>query len=184
MNDTHTINNMFILNILSKLIKALRSGDSPGQIAAGFCVGVIIGIMPGLTLQGIILFLLLIFVNINFAAGILGMILANLLAYLLDGLFHDIGFFILTGVPFLKGVWEFLYNLPIAPMSRFNNTVVLGSFVTGLVLFTPLYWAVVKFVMLYRTKLEDRIKRMKIVKIISGSKIVRFYQKIRDLGGN
>lgn len=174
---------MIWLNIISKFIKAFRAGESPGQIAAGFCFGFLIGLMPFWTLQGVVLFILLILLNINMAAGTLAILLASLFAYLLDPIFHNIGFYILTGIPALKGTWEWLYNNPLGPLTRFNNTVVMGSFVGGLVLVFPVYFVMKKLVVAYRENFEERIKKWKIVQAIKGSKLVQLYEKIRDIGG-
>lgn len=174
---------MIWLKIISKFIKAFRSGESPGKIAGGFGVGFLIGIMPFWTLQGVIFFILLILLNINMAAGTVAILLASLFAYLLDPIFHSLGYFILTGIPFLQGFWETLYNIPVAPLSRFNNTVVMGSFIGGLVLFIPIFFGMKKLVVAYRSGLEERINKWKIVQVIKGSKIVRLYEKIRDIGG-
>ena len=174
---------MIWLKVISKFIKAFRSGESPAQIAGGFGVGFLIGLMPFWTLQGVILFMLLILFNINLAAGSVAILLASLFAYLLDPIFHSLGFFILTKIPFLQGAWETLYNMPFAPLSRFNNTVVMGSFVGGLILFLPIFFGMKKFVLVYRSQLEARITKWKIVQMIKGSKIVSLYEKIRDIGG-
>ena len=174
---------MFWLKIISKFIKAFRSGESPGQIAGGFSVGLLIGLMPFLTLQGIFLFILLILININFAAATLAILLSSLFAYLLDPLFHSIGYFVLTGIPALQGLWEGLYNMPVAPLSRFNNTVVMGSFLSGLILFLPAFFGMKKLVVVYRSGFEERVKKWKIVQMLTGSKLYKLYTKIRDIGG-
>jgi len=174
---------MFWLKIVSKFIKAFRSGESPRQIAAGFCFGFLIGLMPFWTVQGIMLFFLLILLNINLAAGTVAFLLASVFAYLLDPVFHSIGYFILTGIPALQNLWEWLYNTPIGPLSRFNNSIVMGSFIGGLILLIPIYWGMIKLVVAYRSGLEERIKKWKIVQAITGSKLFQLYQKIRDIGG-
>ncbi|UCE04492.1 MAG: TIGR03546 family protein [bacterium] len=174
---------MIWLKIISKFIKAFRSGESPAQIAAGFSFGFLIGLMPFWTLQGVVLFILLILLNINLAAGTVALLLASLFAYLLDPIFHDIGFFILTGIPALQGLWESLYNIPLGPLTRFDNTVVMGSFLGGLVLVFPVFFGMKKLVVAYREKLEARIQKWKIVQALKGSKIFQLYIKIRDLGG-
>lgn len=173
---------MIVLRIISKFIKAFRSGETPAQIAAGFCFGVLIGLMPFWTLQGIVLFALLILLNINMAAGTIAILLGSLFAYLLDPIFHSIGYFFLTGIPFLQGLWEWLYNTPLGPLTRFNNTVVMGSLVSGLVLAFPVYLGMKKLVVAYRENLEARIKKWKIVQVLKSSKIVQWYEKIRDMG--
>lgn len=174
---------MLWLKMISRFIKAFRSGESPGKIAAGFSVGLLIGLMPFWTLQGVVLFILLILLNINLAAGTLAIFLASLFAYLLDSVFHNLGFYVLTGIPSLQGLWESLYNTPIGPLSRFNNTVVMGSFLGGLILFLPVFFGMKKLVVLYREKFEAPVKKWKVVQAISSSKIVQWYQKVRDIGG-
>lgn len=174
---------MVWLNVVSKFIKAFRSGESPGKIAAGFCLGSVIGLMPFWTLQGVVLFAVLILINVNLAAGTLAILLASLFAYLLDPLFHSLGFYILTQIGALQGTWEALYNTPFGPLTRFNNTVVMGSFVAGLVLALPFYFGMKNLVVLYREKLEAPVKKMKVVQAITGSKLFQWYEKIRDVGG-
>lgn len=174
---------MIWLNMVSKFIKAFRSGESPGQIGAGFSVGFMIGLMPFWTLQGIVLFALLFLLNINMAAGTLAIFLSSLFAYLLDPIFHNLGFYILTGIPALQKLWETIYNIPIGPLTRFNNTVVMGSFVGGLILFIPVFFGLKKLVVLYRENIEEKMSKFKVVQTIKGSKIVQLYQRVRDLGG-
>lgn len=174
---------MIFLKLISSLVKAFREGQTPGQIAAGFSIGVLIGLMPFWTLQAIFLVLVLFFVNLNLAAATLGILLADFAGYLLDPLFHDLGYFVLTQVPFLQNLWEKLYNLPIVPYTRFYNTVTLGSLLIGLLLTIPAYAGMKKLVLVYRGGLETRIKKWKIVRMVRGSKLVQWYLRIRDMGG-
>jgi len=175
---------MVWLKIISKFVKAFHSGESPGQIAVGFAIGFFIGLMPFWTLQTLILFFILILVNINLAAATVAFFIANMIAYLLDPIFHSLGYYILTQISFLQGTWEAIYNSVFGPLTRFYNTVVMGSFVSGLILFLPIYFGMKKFVLLYRERLEEKIKKWKIVQVINGSKMFQFYEKVRDLGGN
>ncbi|MBD3289480.1 TIGR03546 family protein [candidate division KSB1 bacterium] len=174
---------MLWLKIVSKIIKAFRSGESPNKIAAGFGIGFLIGLMPFWTLQGVILLILLILLDVNLSAGTLAIIVFGLFSYLLDPLFDVVGTFVLTGIPFLYGLWESLYNMPVAPLSRFNNTVAMGSFVCGLILFAPVFYGMKKLVLAYRSGLEERINKLKIVKAVKGSSIYKWYVRIRDFGG-
>ncbi len=174
---------MFWLKIISKFVNAFRAGETPAQIAAGFTLGFLIGLMPFWTLQGVVLLVVLLLFNVNLAAGTVAMVLAGMVAYLLDPIFHSVGYFMLTGVSFLQPVWEALYNMPVAPLSRFNNTVVMGSFVCGVVLALPLYWGMKKLVQVYRAELEARLVRWKVVQAIKGSKVVQLYFKVRDFRG-
>ena len=173
---------MLWLNILAKIVKAFRSGDSPRQIAAGFVLGFLIGLMPFWTLQGVVLLLLLLFLNVSLAAGGLAFLLASGFAYLLDPWFHGLGFWLLT-LPALQSAWEWLYNTPVGALSRFNTTVVMGSLFAGLVLAVPLYFLMKHGVVVYREKMEPRVQQWKLVQMLRGSKLVQWYLRARDLGG-
>jgi uncharacterized protein (TIGR03546 family) len=120
---------MFGLDILAKLLKILRSAASPNQISFGFIVGMIIGLTPLWTLHNLILFIILIILNINIGMALFSLAIFSATAYLLDPLFHHIGYFMLVDLTFLQGLWTTLYNLPIIALSRYNNTIVMGSLV-------------------------------------------------------
>jgi uncharacterized protein (TIGR03546 family) len=173
---------MFWLGIIKKFIKILREGQTPAQIAAGFALGALVGIAPVLTLQGLLVWLLILSLDVNLSAAILSFTLFTLIAYLLDPLFHALGYFLLVDAGGLRGLWTSLYNAPLAPLTRFNNTVVMGSFVCGLFLFLPIYFGMKRFVLAYRTHIGARVERWKVYQVISKSALVRWYGKIRSLG--
>ena len=56
---------MIVLKFLSKLFKALRSGDSPGQLAGGFALGMIIGLTPLWSLHNLLVVILIIIIKVN-----------------------------------------------------------------------------------------------------------------------
>ena len=174
---------MFWLKIIRDFFKILREGQTPGQIAGGFALGSILGFSPMLTLQGIVVCLILLVLDVNLSAALLALTLCSVFAYLLDPLFHWIGYQLLVNVESLRPVWTWMYNAPVAPLSRFYNTVVLGSFVTALILFTPIFLGMKRFVVAYRTHIHARVEKWKVYKVINRSAIVRWYQKIRDLRG-
>jgi uncharacterized protein (TIGR03546 family) len=103
-------------------------------------------------------------------------------AYVLDPLFHQIGFFVLADQTGLRIFWTFLYNTPIIPLTRFNNTVVMGSLLLSVVLIWPVFFSVKKGVIWYRENIDTKMQKWKIVKAVQGSKVYEFYQKIRKLG--
>ena len=175
---------MIWIKIVSKFIKAFRSGESPSQIAFGFAIGFFMGLMPFWTLQNFVLLFILLLFNINLAAATVAYLLASMFAYLLDPLFHNLGYFVLTQIEFLQPFWEWLYNTIFSPLTRFYNTVVMGSFVSGILLALPVYFGMKEAVVIYRERLEEKVTKLKIVQIISGSKIYQTYCKIRDFGGN
>jgi uncharacterized protein (TIGR03546 family) len=173
---------MIILKLAGKLIKALKSEDSPNQMAWGFALGTFLGLMPVNTLFTLfILFMICIF-RVNFASAMLAFALYSLFAYLIDPVFHQLGFFFLVKTGFLRSFWVMLYNLPVAPLTRFNNTIVIGSLLISLVLFIPHFLLFRGFVVHYRTSWNAKIAQWKIVKILKGSKLVQLYTKITAMG--
>jgi len=173
---------MFIIKLLSDFLKILRAGQAPSQVAGGFALGSIVGLSPTLTLQGLALWLVILVLDVNLSATILAFTLFSLVAYVFDPLFHSLGYFLLVDVEVLNGLWTVLYNAPIAPLTRFNNTVVLGSLVAALLLFYPVFWGMKKFYIAYRDHLHTTIEEWKIYKIMSRSVVVQWYLKIRDWG--
>jgi uncharacterized protein (TIGR03546 family) len=173
---------MFFLKVISKLLKALRSADSPRQIAWGFALGAIPGLTPFWSLHNLIIVALIIILKVNISAALLAWMLFSFFAWLLDPLFHALGFAVLVKISFLESIWTSLYNAPVAPFTRFNNTVLMGSLVCSLILLVPNYWLFKGFVLRYRESWDQKIQKWRIVQILKGSKIVRLYVKLKDMG--
>ena len=173
---------MFWLKLITNFIKILREGQTPRQVAAGFALGSILGLSPMLTLQGVCVWIVILIFNVNLSAATLAILVFSLFAYIFDPLFHQLGYFLLVNVDSLRGLWTTLYNAPIAPLTRFNNTVVMGSFVGALILYTPIYFGMKKFVIAYRTTIGARVEKWKIYKILKKNALVQWYERIRNLG--
>ncbi|MCF8261666.1 MAG: TIGR03546 family protein [Melioribacteraceae bacterium] len=171
---------MFGLELLAKLIKVLRSGDTPEKIAWGFCFGMILGLTPLLSLHNLIIILILIVVNVNLATAIFSFILFSAFAYLFDPLFHSFGYFLLVDLTSLRDFYTTISHSPIIGASRFNNTVVMGSLVVSIILFVPMYFLVKRGVLSYREKLEPKFQKLKIVQVIKGSKFYELYDKVNS----
>lgn len=171
---------MFVLQFIAKFFKILSSAASPAQISSGFILGMIIGLTPLWSLHNLIILLLIIILNVNITMAIFSFGLFSLIAYLIDPLFHSLGYFMLVDIKLLHGFWLMLYNVPIIALSKFNNTVVLGSFLSSLVLLIPVYFIMKKAVVTYREKLEPIVLKWKIVKVIKGSKLYSVYGKLAD----
>jgi uncharacterized protein (TIGR03546 family) len=121
--------------------------------------------------------------DVNLSAAFLAFTIFALIAWILDPVFHQIGYFLLVDAETLKGMWTVLYNAPLAPLTRFYNTIVLGSLVGALVLVLPVYVGMKRFVVAYRKTIGARIERSKIYQVISKNFLVQWYQRVRDLGG-
>lgn len=174
---------MFWLKIVRDFIKILREGQTPAQVAGGFALGSILGLSPMFTLQGFVVWFILMIINVNLSAALLALTLFSLGAFLLDPVFHWLGYQLLVNLEPLRAFWTSLYNAPVAPLTRFNNTVVLGSFAGALVLFLPVYLGMKRFVVAYRATVGARIEKWKLYQVLKRSLLVQWYEKIRDFGG-
>jgi uncharacterized protein (TIGR03546 family) len=174
---------MFWLKLIRDFIKILREGQTPAQVAGGFALGSILGLSPNLTLQGILVWLVILVLDVNLSAAFVALTIFSLFAFLMDPMFHWVGYQVLVNVDALRSVWTSLYNAPIAPLTRFNNTVVMGSFLSALVLFLPVYFGMKKFVVAYRTHVGAKVEKWKVYQWVKRSTLVQWYDKIRDLKG-
>lgn len=174
---------MIFLKLIGKFISVLRSAASPNQIAWGFALGTIPGLTPINALHNLVVLILIIILNVNLASATLALAIFSLIAWIFDPFFHTIGFAVLVQIPFLQPLWTDMYNAPIAPLTRFNNTVVMGSLLVALVLFVPNYLLFKIFVQRYRESWNAKIAKWKIIQIMKGSKFVQLYFKIRGMEG-
>ncbi len=170
---------MFGLEILAKIFKILRSEDTPSQIAVGFSLGMILGLSPLLTLHNVLIILIVIIFRVNLGSVIFSFALFSGLAYLLDPLFHNLGYYLLVDLSALHGLWTYLYQFPLVALSRYNNTVVMGSLVVSLILFLPILFLMKYFVIYYRQHLDPKFQKLKIVQLFKSTKFYSVYKKIQ-----
>jgi len=174
---------LLLAKFLAKLFNILNGEISPRQIAAGFALGVWIGLLPLNGLMPTVLLLLAFVINVNLAILAVSTGLFKLMAYLLDPLANEFGFALLTKVPSLRGFWTKLYNLPVVPYTKFNNTLVMGSLVIGFLSLVPMYFLAKWGVVLYRTRLRERILKMKIVQLLKASTFYKYYLSYKGITG-
>src|SRR3990172_8008428 len=149
---------MLLLKLLQSLVKALHSDGTPGQLAAGLALGSILGLAPLLNLHNLAVFGLILILNVSFPGAMLGWAVFVPVGFLLDPVFDAVGRALLLDVTALRPLWTALYNVPVAPLTNFNKTVVLRSLVTALVLFVPLYFAARWGVARYRATVGERLR--------------------------
>jgi len=173
---------MLFFKIFGKLIKILRDGATPAQIAGGFTLGMFLGMMPPFNLYSLVVILLIFLLNVNISASILGWLIFTLFAFFLDPLFHGAGYQLLAQTEWLREFWTVLYNMPVLPLSRYNNTVVLGSFVISILLTAPVFFLSRAGVIQYRKRLDPKIQNLAVVKMMRNNKIYELYQSIKKMG--
>lgn len=155
---------------------ALHGGSDPRHLAAGFALGAALGLIPKGNLFALIFFLLFFLLRLNKGTALMSAAVFTPAGYLIDGAAHKTGLALLKS-PALSGLWTALYDMPVVPLTRFNNTVVLGNLVFGVVLFVPLYFAFLAFVTWYAANLAAKVEKLKVVQALKGLGWVQTYQE-------
>lgn len=167
------------MDMLANFLKLLNSDASPGQIALGFAFALLLGLTPLLSFHNLIFIFLLLMIRVNLSAFFLGLGLFSLLALGLDSVSIQVGEWLLTE-PSMQAFWTSLYQSDFWRLMQFNQTLVLGGFTLGLVLFLPVFLTAFCLIKLYRKRFMAWIKSLKISRMIRASK---FYQAYDKLGG-
>lgn len=144
-----------ILKYVAKLLKALSSEASPNQLAGGFILGMIIGLTPVLSVHNLIILILIIILKVNIGMAILAFLIFSGIAYLADPLFHSFGIWILENDG-LQDTWTSMYNNELWAITKFYNTVVIGSFISALVLCVPMFPLTKVGVVQYRKHIHEK----------------------------
>lgn len=160
----------FFLRPLRFFVRALVEDTEPKQMAFGFALGLTIGLVPKGNLIAVALMVTLGVVRVNLGVGMLTAFAVSLIAGVFDGATHEIGRFLLLHDS-LRTFWTDLYNLPLGPWTSFNNTVVLGSFALGGMLFIPVFLASKPVFAKYTPDLSERLQKSKLYHLLLGGEL-------------
>ncbi len=166
---------MLLLKLLQSIIKTLNSKGTPGQVGMGMALGACLGLTPLLNVHNALVFALALVLDVSLSGFFLGWTIAVPVGFLLDPLFNAIGNALL-GAGALQGLWTWMYNVPGLPLTNFNNTVVLGSFVAWLVLLAPLFLLFRMLVARYRRHVYERLKKMRFFQVMAASQLANVYR--------
>lgn len=165
-----------LLKQLFSFFKLLHSENGNNQIAWGIALGFILGMTPALSLQSLLVFLLLFIFRIQIGAAFIAAFFFKFIAYLLDPIFNSIGSAVLS-VGSLQETFTTLYNMPIIPFTRFNNTIVMGSAVVSILLAPVVYILANILIAKYRVFIVDRFKDTKFFKAWKKTALYQWYYK-------
>jgi uncharacterized protein (TIGR03546 family) len=168
-----------MIAMLAKLLKALNSASSPGQIALAFALALIIGLTPLFSFHNLLIVFIACIVRINFSAFLLATLFFSGLAYLLDPVAIALGESVLTHSA-AQGFLTELYQSEFWRVTRFNNTLVMGSLMIALVAFIPVLIISRWLISAYRHKLMVWVEKLKITKLLKASKFYKVYQALAD----
>ena len=152
-----------MIRYIVKMFRALNANANPDEIAHAFSIGLLLGILPKNNLLWYLLFIFFLFVRINKGTYFLLTILFSSLAVAADPLFNSLGYKILTNQAF-EGTFSTLIEIPFVGFTRFNNTIVMGSLICGIILYIPMYIFGRIFVKLWRTVIASRIRQNPVMK--------------------
>lgn len=169
-----------MIKAIAKLFKALNANVNPGEIAHAFSCGILLGLMPKNNVFWYLLFVFILFVRINKPMYLLMTLAASAAAPFLDGLFDSVGYAFLT-VPALSDLFAKIIEIPFVGFTKFNNTVVMGSFLCGLAFYIPAYFIGRLFVFLWRKYITAFMRKTKITKVVAKLPLV---SKIASLVGD
>lgn len=156
------------------LIKLLNSETGENQIAAGIACGFILGMSPAFSLQTLLVFLCLFVFRVQMGMAFLACFFFKFVAWVFDPAFDAVGSRLLEAGS-LQGLWTHLYNMPLVPLTRFNNSIVMGSGVTAIVLSPVVFVVSKKLVIKYRETIVARIKETKLWKALKATSLFGWY---------
>jgi uncharacterized protein (TIGR03546 family) len=168
-----------MIAMLAKLLKALNSDSAPGQIALAFALASITGLTPLFSFHNVLIVFIACILRINFGAFLLGTLFFSGLAYLIDPAAIALGESVLTNSA-AQGFLTDLYQSDFWRVTRFNNTLVIGSLIIALVAFIPLLLTSRWLITAYRHKLMVWVEKLKIMKLLKASKFYKVYQALAD----
>lgn len=171
-----------LLKQIINLIRLLHSDTGQSQIAAGLAYGVFLGFAPFLSLQTVLVLFVVFLFRVQLGAVFVSAFFFKFIAFLLDPAADPIGRMLLEN-PSFRPLWITMYNVPLLPMTRFNNSIVLGSFAISLILCPVLYFVFKSLVIKYQTTMVRRFESSKAWKLWKATKVFDWYTKYRNLYG-
>ena len=109
------------------------------QMAAAFVLGAALGLTPLFSLHNLLILAAPIVLRLSISTFLFGWIVAIPVGFLLDPLFHGLGSALLSS-EFLTPFWTRASDAPLLPLTRFNNTVTLGSLMFWAASSVPLFF--------------------------------------------
>lgn len=172
---------MTMLKKILSLIKSLNSNSHPGEIAHAVCIGLLLGLVPKGNAIWIALFFFFLFVRVNKTALFFSLLLVSLLTPLVDAYLDLLGYAILTYEK-LSPMWMRLLDVPFVAFTNFNDTIVMGGLVAGLLMYIPCYLLSRAGISVWRKTIIPSIVTSKVYKSFSAlpkvSKFVHFMSSL------
>ncbi|MCA9086367.1 MAG: TIGR03546 family protein [Planctomycetaceae bacterium] len=160
-----------IIRPVRLVFKALVTEATPGQLALGFALGVLVGLVPKGNLLAIALGIVLAASRANLGIAAATILVFSFISPWFDPASDYIGTWLLS-LPSMQQTWTDLYNTPLMPWTSFNNSIVMGSFILGVLLLYPNYRLSRPVFEKYTQKLSVWSRRYRITRYLLGAELV------------
>ncbi len=171
-----------LMKQIINLIRLLHSDTGQNQIASGLAFGIFLGFAPFLSIQTLLVLFVVFVFRVQLGAAFLSAFFFKFIAYLLDPVADLFGRWALE-LPALRNMWASMFNTPFIPMTRFNNSIVMGSFIISLILCPVLFILFKKLILKYRLEIVQKVEASKAWKAFKATKFYFWYAKYNDLYG-
>ncbi len=129
---------IWTIKLVGAVRRAIAGRKYPHQLAWAVAFGLLLGIVPHGNLLALAVLIVVLSLKLNHAMAGLTAIGATFAAKFVDPYSHQLGDSVLTH-PSVAGVASSLWQLPLVPWTDLNNTVVLGSFLIGVLALLPVF---------------------------------------------
>lgn len=127
------------LQPVRRVVQALVAHDASNQLAAGFALGMVLGLVPKGNLIAVSLFVLLFSLRVNTGIGLVAALAFSWIGPVLDPIADTLGAYFLSAGT-LQPTYATLFHMPLGPWFEFNNTVVVGLLAIGAWASYPVYY--------------------------------------------
>lgn len=141
--------------------------NSPHQLALGAAFGVVIGIMPKDSALPWLIGLVFLLSRGNLLCGILTAIAMSIVSPSLDAFSDKLGISVLS-IDFLQSTFVSWMDTPWVAWTRFNNTVVAGSFAIGILSCLPVYLLSQVFFRFWGIAMIERVMETRLIQFLFG----------------
>lgn len=163
-----------LLKQLFAFIRMINSDTGHNQLAAGLCCGLIMGFAPFISIQTLLVLALVFFFRIQMGAAFISAFFFKFIAWLADPLADVLGRSVLEQEG-LRPLFVAMYNMPLVPMTRFNNSIVMGSMIASLLLVIPMFFVFRLLILKYRVTVVSRFQQSKIWKAWTATSLYNMY---------
>lgn len=163
-----------LLKQLFNFLKLLNSDTGTNQLASGLALGLILGFAPFISLQTFLVFAIIFIFRVQLGAAFLSAFFFKFVAFLADQPAHHLGKAVLESEG-LRPLFVTMYNMPLVPMTRFNNSIVMGSMIVSLLLLPFAFIGFKIAIIKYRVTVVARFKDTKAWKAFAATKLYNWY---------